>query len=85
MYPIDAIKVRRDLGFAISNAVLIADRLADPNADPQSHPFRCLQWYDTRRLSNSLRGRLFKPVARHVKRGSWGRLVNLGWLVNRAR
>jgi hypothetical protein len=83
MYPIDAIKVRRNM-FCVRYQTR-ADRFTDPNADPQPHPFRRLPWYDTRRLSNSFGRGGFKFVARHVQRGSWGRLVNIGWLVNRAR
>jgi hypothetical protein len=73
MYPIDAIKVRNIyIGIMMSGVVLI-DRHADPNADPESDTLRSRQWYDTRRLPNSHGGGSPQFMARHVQRGgrSW--------------
>jgi len=69
MYPIDAIKVRNIfIGIMMSGVVLI-DRHADPNADPESDTLRSRQWYDTRWLPNSHGGGSPQFMARDVQCG----------------
>lgn len=50
---------------------------ADPNANSQSDPVRCLQWDDTRRLPDSYGGGNPQFMERHVQCGSWSRCVSV--------
>jgi hypothetical protein len=73
MYPIDAIKVRNIYVRIMISGVMLIDRHADPNADPESDTLRSCQWHDTRRLPNSHGGGSPQFMARHVQCGgrSW--------------
>jgi hypothetical protein len=73
MYPIDAIKVRNIYTGIMMSGLMLIDRHADPNADPESDTLSSRQWYDTRRLPNSHGGGSPQFMARHVQCGgrSW--------------
>jgi hypothetical protein len=79
MYPIDAIKVRNIYIGVMMSGVLLIDRHADPNANPESDTLRSLQWHDTRRLPNSHGGGNPQFMARHVQCGRWSRCVVPMW------
>jgi hypothetical protein len=55
--------------------VLLIDRYADANANPESNTLRSLQWHDPRRLPNSHRGGNPQFMARHVQCGRWSGYV----------
>jgi hypothetical protein len=56
--------------------MLLIDRRADTNADPESDTLRSLQWHDTRWLPNSHGGGSPQFMARHVQCGRWSGYAN---------
>lgn len=67
MYPIDSIKVRHYCSLSRDIAIEMGvDIFLDPNANPESDPFRSLQWHCTRRIPNSDGGGNPQSLERHV-------------------